>query len=536
VLGGSEQKLVADLHATLIAGLSILSIAGGDSLLEKLVMAICGVKPAPIQNVSLPNSMRNDWQFRNERHCPCGTESIHRPLSPVAAAKAVGIDIWRERSDDIVNRVWDLQKDTLVEYVDVREVVFITHRWDSREVDYQTVMKKKNHIISLSSTKLDRIKKALEEKTRYVWIDTICIDKANLSELDEAIRSMYKWYANCAAVVLDSGTPLDIWCSRGWCLQEGAAAGLLCGISKDGNLATIQQLAIEQEKNLCTLDLHLYYRPGNAVEILTRMNVRKTTRKEDMAYALAGIFSIDLTLAYGEGLRSRTRLLEQLAIQKNDLSFLSFPTTNKMLHNSLPTIDERHYLTAKCTTSSAPVIVSYFGICFEVQLVKGEDAKRLLQKLKVWSEYSFAKGRFSGVEELIKAGEQSEHQNSSSVEIAIVHDISSLILVQVYGYDMQTGGGKPIKLCYRLQCCQIEENEFDRLLTWNTDNPRKTAPPSKEAKLEEGGKALVTNEDYTKDNDNFERIWLGDKIESAELNPFESRMTGHHIRKRQRIM
>jgi hypothetical protein len=207
-----------------------------------------------------------------------------------------------------------------------------------------------------------------------------------------------------------------------------------------------------------------------------------------------------------------------------------------MIHNSLPAIGETHHLIAKCATASAPAIVSHFGICFEVQLVKGEDAKRLLQKLKVWPNFSFAKGRFSGVEELIEAAEQSEHQNSSSVEIAIVHDISSLILVQVYGYDMQTGGGNPIKLCYRLQCCQIEENEFDRLLTWNTDKPRKSENPSAENKPEEGGNVLVTNEDDTKDNDKFERIWLGDKTDSAEVNSFESRTTGHHMRNRQRIL
>ncbi|CAO3674717.1 unnamed protein product [Umbelopsis ramanniana] len=534
VLGGSEQKLAVDLHATLIAGLSILSIAGGDGLVEKLVMAIRGVKLDPIQNVSPPNSLRNDWQVRNLRHCSCGTESIHRPLSPVAAAKAVGVDIWRERSDDTVNRVWDLQDDILVVNVDVREVVFITHRWDtskiSPEINYQTVMEKKRcniHAISLLSTKLGRIRNALKKKSiRYVWIDTICIDKANLSELDEVIRSMYKWYASCFAVVLDSGTPLDTWCSRGWCLQEGAAAGLLCGISEDGNLATIQQLAIEQKQNLCTLDLHLYYQPGNAVEILTRMDVRKTTRKEDMAYALAGIFSIDLTLAYGEGLRSRTRLLEQLAIQKGDLSFLSFHTTQKMLHNSLPAIGERHHLIAKCTTASAPVIVSHFGICFEVQLVKGEDAKRLLQKLEVWSKFSFAEGRFSGVEELIKAGEQPEHQNSSSVEIAIVHNVRSLILVQVYGYDKQTGGGKAIKKCYRLQCCQIEETEFERLLIWHVDESKKFAAVGQEVKRDDSSQAKAETEDKNlKSGPTLERIWLGDKPDGAEPKPFGSKST-----------
>jgi hypothetical protein len=207
-----------------------------------------------------------------------------------------------------------------------------------------------------------------------------------------------------------------------------------------------------------------------------------------------------------------------------------------MIHNSLPAIGEKHHLIAKCTIASAPVIVSHFGICFEAQLVKGEDARWLLQKLEVWSKFNFAKGQFSGVEELIKATKQPEHQNSSSVEIAIVYDIRSLILVQVYGYDMQTGGGNPIKLCYRLQCCQIEENEFDRLLTWSADKPRKSATPPAEAKPEEDGKVLVINEDDIKDNDKFERIWLGDKTDSAEVNSFESRTTGHHIRKRQRIM
>ncbi|KAI8575761.1 hypothetical protein K450DRAFT_215213, partial [Umbelopsis ramanniana AG] len=239
------------------------------------------------------------------------------------------MNIWRERHGHIVNRVWDLRQDKLINNIDSRKVIFVTHRWNDVEVGYQDTMESKQahgHAVGISemSRKLHRIKKVLQEYTDYVWIDTICIDKSNLSELDEAIRSMYKWYASCAAVVLDSNTTLKVWRSRGWCLQEGAAAGILRGITQEGKLATIQQLANDQDHNLCTLDLHLCYRIGNASEILARMDVRKTTRDEDMAYALAGIFSIDLTLSYGEGSRSRARLLHQLAIQHGDLSFLSF--------------------------------------------------------------------------------------------------------------------------------------------------------------------------------------------------------------------
>jgi Heterokaryon incompatibility protein (HET) len=528
VLGGSEQKLAKNLHAILIASLSILSIAGGAGLVEKLVMAIRDAKLDPIQ-IALPcSNVFTDWQIGNRCQCPCNPDSTHRPLSPIAAAKAVGIDIWRERQEYFVNRVWDLHHDKLIGNIDVRDVIFVTHRWSTYEIEYQDVRKKKRWLgqtISRMSEKLRRIRNALIKHTKYVWIDIICIDKSNLSELDEVIRSMYKWYSSCAAVVLDSGTTLNVWRSRGWCLQEGAAAGVLRGISKGGKIATIQELAKEQNQELCTLDLHLYYRPGNAAEILARMDVRKTARDEDMAYALAGIFSIDLTLAYGEGHRSRVRLLHQLAIQKGDLSFLSFPTTRTILHNYLPAVSETNYLISKCTRASAPITVSHFGMCFEVQLVKGSDARQLIQKLDGWIKMSFAKGRFLGVEELIKAGEQSVLQSSSSVELAIVHDIRSLILVQVYGQDMQTGGGNPIKLCYRLQCCQMEETEFERLLIRNVDEPKKSTAASEGAKSEEGRKVHVANEGDFRDGAKFERIWLGDKPDSAELNLFRSEST-----------
>jgi Heterokaryon incompatibility protein (HET) len=315
VLGGLEQTLATDLHAILIAGLSILSVAGGNGLIEKLVMVILGVKLDPIQCAS-PNDVCDDWQVRNRRWCPCNENGIHRPLSPIAAAKAVGMDIWRIRQVEMVTRVWDLDEDILVNYIEASKVIFVTHRWSMNEIGYQDIMKMKRwrgHTVSRMSEKLRRIRNALLKQTKYVWIDTICIDKSNLSELDEAIRSMYKWYASCAAVMLDSGTPLSMWCKRRWCLQEGAAAGILRGISKKGNLATMQELAIEQHHDLCTLDLHLYYQPGNAVEILVRMDARHTTNVEDMAYASAALLSIHLPLAYGEGLNSRKRLFHGLA-------------------------------------------------------------------------------------------------------------------------------------------------------------------------------------------------------------------------------
>jgi Heterokaryon incompatibility protein (HET) len=507
VLGGSEQKLATNLHAVLIAGLSILSIIGGDGLVEKLVMAILGDQLSSIQSVP-SNDISVEWHVHNRRRCPCNTQSVHRPLSPVAAAKAVGMDIWRERHDHIVNRVWDLHQDKLVGNIDSSKVIFVTHRWSDVEVGYQDVMERKQANgqavgVSKMSEKLRRIRKSLQEYTEYVWIDTICIDKSNLSELDEAIRSMYKWYASCAAVVLDSDTTLDVWRSRGWCLQEGAAAGILRGITREGRLATIQQLATEQVQDLCTLDLHLYYRTGNAAEILTRMDIRKTTRDEDMAYALAGIFSIDLTLSYGEGIRSRARLLHQLAIQNGDLSFLTFQTSQTSYVNYLPATGVTYHLISNCAIASAPIMVSHFGICIEVQLVSPQNVSQIMHMLNRWKDYTFAKDRFLGLEDLLEAAKGREIQTSPSVQLAIVHDIRSLILVEIYDKDLQTGGGLPINLCYRLQCCQIEENEFERLFDETTAE--------------------------------FERIWLGDKPERAGTTIVRGAQYRRRDRRRRRI-
>jgi hypothetical protein len=120
----------------------------------------------------------------------------------------------------MLKRVWDLEEDKLIKNADVRDVIFITHKWAEDEIEYNNFeipsFWTKNSI-SGKSEKLHLIREAIRPHARYVWMDTICIDKSNMAELDEAIRSMYKWYSNCQAVVLDSGTTLYDWKSRGWC-------------------------------------------------------------------------------------------------------------------------------------------------------------------------------------------------------------------------------------------------------------------------------------------------------------------------------
>lgn len=88
-------------------------------------------------------------------------------------------------------------------------------------------------------------------------------------------------------------------------------------------------------------------------------------------------------------------------------------------------------------------------------------------------------------------GTGTEFSYQKSVEIAIVHDIRSIMLINVHSEDRQTDGGRPIKRCHRLDCCQVEEDEFDRLFANIGSDP--------------------------------ESIWLGDKPVNEVMLPYHSR-------------
>ncbi|GAB5588190.1 hypothetical protein Unana1_03090 [Umbelopsis nana] len=135
VIGGQEQRLSIHLHATLIAALGIASMTGGPHIIHRIVDAVlkCGPDYAP----PAPAWPWKDWQALARVRCPCEFDITHGPLTPVAAAKAIGINVWKEQKHQILPRVWDLTTDQLVKGVDIIDVVFITHRWEDREVVYE---------------------------------------------------------------------------------------------------------------------------------------------------------------------------------------------------------------------------------------------------------------------------------------------------------------------------------------------------------------------------------------------------------------
>ncbi|KAI1375374.1 heterokaryon incompatibility protein-domain-containing protein [Hypoxylon crocopeplum] len=112
----------------------------------------------------------------------------------------------------------------------------------------------------------------------------------------EAINSMFKWYHEAAVCFvflsdISTGTP------------DGRLDGTYTNISA-GQLGHCKWL-----KRSWTLQ-----------ELLAPLT---TTRPEDMAYCLLGIFDINMPMLYGEGHKAFLRLQKEICKQTNDLSLFA---------------------------------------------------------------------------------------------------------------------------------------------------------------------------------------------------------------------
>lgn len=182
----------------------------------------------------------------------------------------------------------------------------------------------------------------------HVWIDTFCIEKSSSAELQEAINSMFRWYGKaqmCLVYMSDVSTPdgpnqdgsefqRSRWFSRGWTLQELVAPSRLVFFDKHWNVigeasnlsATVSEITgIRRE--------FLVGQGGSIREHLSRASIaermswasrRHTTRPEDMAYCLLGIFGIHMPMLYGEGWNAFKRLQEEIMKTTDDSSLLAW--------------------------------------------------------------------------------------------------------------------------------------------------------------------------------------------------------------------
>ena len=184
------------------------------------------------------------------------------------------------------------------------------------------------------------------------WSDTCCIDKSSSSELDEAIRSMYRWYRNSAVCMIHLAQTASIvnmerdeWFERGWTLQELLAPRVAKFFNADWQPITDTPNDKRHDEVIgrlvlatgCPAVAFKTFYPG-PFDVDTRMTWaarRKTTRGEDMAYSLMGIFDVTLQPAYGEGAeRAFGRLVELIMLSSGNASVLNWAGEEAWSHCS----------------------------------------------------------------------------------------------------------------------------------------------------------------------------------------------------------
>jgi hypothetical protein len=193
---------------------------------------------------------------------------------------------------------------------------------------------------------------SIERECEYGWVDTVCINKVSSAELDESLRSMYAWYRDSHVCIVwlsetehFSQLSSDPWFTRGWTLQELLAPKRIAffakgwdQISKHDN-TKLKDKKKEMEsygpKSLwptiskitgIPIEDLLDFKPGPC-DIAKRLgwaSKRKTTKIEDVAYCLIGIFDVTLPIAYGEQERAFYRLQAELMQASNDKSVFTW--------------------------------------------------------------------------------------------------------------------------------------------------------------------------------------------------------------------
>ncbi|KAG8158230.1 hypothetical protein KVR01_011991 [Diaporthe batatas] len=306
----------------------------------------------------------------------------------------------------------------------------LSHTWENDEILFDDMVTPGHQWKVKEGAKkvLGSCQLAKSQGYQYIWIDTCCIDKTSSAELSEAINSMFKWYMEAAVCyvyltdVSDDGSIMGCrWFDRGWTLQELIAptsvkfynqewhyindkvslslqlatitgideALLRCGQNTGMEPPLIGQQDTKPRKQsygtqrACTVSRLHQLRDYCVAQKMSWASRRQTTRDEDMAYCLMGLFEVNMPLLYGEGgSKAFFRLQREILNTTQDQSILatacpsvksdSSPTAlasgpdyflnsgTVHLRRKLTTVAEAH------TTYSMTVDLTKFGVNVEL--------------------------------------------------------------------------------------------------------------------------------------------------------------------------
>ncbi|KUI68076.1 Vegetative incompatibility protein HET-E-1 [Cytospora mali] len=244
----------------------------------------------------------------------------------------------------------------------------LSHTWEEDEVDFQEMRAESRPPSLLSKAGFRKIKNtcevAKEKGYEYAWVDTCCIDKASSAALSEAINSMYNWYKEssiCLAYLSDlpannfehsESRTADFmqdckWFNRGWTLQELIAPEELDFFDQEWKFRGSKKTLRHELSRITGIDVDVLEDSEllSTIPVGKRMSWaanRKTTRVEDIAYCLLGIFGVNMPMIYGENKNAFLRLQEEIAKSTNDLTLFAWTSQDGWGVDRRPTHQSQH--------------------------------------------------------------------------------------------------------------------------------------------------------------------------------------------------
>ncbi|KAF5343208.1 hypothetical protein D9758_013440 [Tetrapyrgos nigripes] len=231
---------------------------------------------------------------------------------------------------------------------DIPPYAILSHTWGKTEdeVTFQDMMAE-GRSVAKGKAGYKKIRRACQYAQKYmfkwIWIDSCCINKESSAELSEALNSMYAHYedaqvcyvyledAVCSEDIRDAGSEFRHckWFTRGWTLQELLAPSYVVFLDQDWKMIGTRYSLADVISAITSIPVSVF-RDGDFDKFSVAQKMswaapRQTTRPEDMAYCLLGIFRVSMSPIYGEGgARAFMRLQQEIINISDDRSIFAW--------------------------------------------------------------------------------------------------------------------------------------------------------------------------------------------------------------------
>ncbi|KAI9457905.1 hypothetical protein HD554DRAFT_2042200 [Boletus coccyginus] len=209
--------------------------------------------------------------------------------------------------------------------------VMLSHRWQLHEPTFQMV--ENSSIYGLPASPGNNKVQMFCELVcsldfRWAWSDTCCVNQQDKGVQQESVVAMFRWYRGSSLTIIHLLGVLSesqeighlwrsIWNTRGWTYQEYIASKVVQFYTEDWK--PYLGLDIFNHKESPLIISEMSWPPLNR-----DWTGRRTTREEDIAYSLFGIFKVPIPVIYGEGNQAVGRLLEYILTRSDNVTLLAW--------------------------------------------------------------------------------------------------------------------------------------------------------------------------------------------------------------------